>query len=392
MTHSLSSPFSQQELQELRTLFPHIKDGKIYMNHAAIGPMPTPVYEVTRHHLDVRHSGSVENFEEGMQLITDARGHAAAYINAKTPENITFMGNTSDAISAVANGLSWNDGDEIILNRIEFPSNVYPFRRLEEHGVVIKYAPGSNHKVDPKEIEALITPKTKLVSISAVQYLGGFKADLHSIGEICKRHNIWFVVDGIQALGATPVDVQNCNIDALCSGGHKWMMSPLGSGFLYLSPRLQPALKPFKTGWLSVEEPWNLSDFEQPWLPVSAHLETGTPNLIGITGLGAALKLFRDIGTDNIRDHIFHISGMVRQLVANQKGAELLTPLPVEQRMGIVTFKAEQTRTDPETVIKELKRKSVTISAREGYFRISPHFYNTEEEAEAVINMLFKEL
>lgn len=386
------SHFSDSELREIRSLFPHLKNGQIYMNHAAIGPFPTPVYEAARHHLEVRHSGKIENFEEGMQQIAEAREQIAAYISASRPEQVTFMGNTSDAISAVANGLEWNEGDEIILNRLEFPSNVQPFRRLEEKGVSIVFADHSGHTITPEAIEKKITPNTRLVSVSAVQYLGGFRADLQAIGEICKKHHIWFVVDGIQALGATPIDVQNCSIDALCSGGHKWMMAPLGSGFLYLSEKLQHTLTPVKTGWLSVEEPWQLSNFNQTWLPVSAHLETGTPNLIGISGLGAAIKLFRNIGTDAIYGHIHSLCSLLIQHIKNQEDCTLITPENIGERMGIVTFRAENSSTETDDVIEALKRKSVLISAREGFYRISPHFYNNQEEAETAITTLFDHL
>ena len=287
-----SSPFSDTEHSEIRDLFPVTRGSGVYMNHAAISPLPTSTYKETRRWLEIRNSGAVENFEEGMQTIEDTRNRVASYINAKAPEHITFVGNTSDAISAITEGMQWNEGDEIILNTLEFPTNVQPFRRLEKKGVKILYVESSDHRVYPSEIEKLITPNTKLVSISAVQYLSGFRADLKHIGELCSSNDTYFVVDGIQALGATPIDVQACKIDALATGAHKWLMSPMGIGFLYLSEGMQAVLEPYKTGWLSVEDPWELSKFEKAWLPINQHLETGTPNIIGISGLGSSLKLF----------------------------------------------------------------------------------------------------
>lgn len=387
----ISSPFGESELKEIRDLFPITKTGRVYMNHAAISPLPTPAFEITRRCLEIRNSGEVENFEEGMQLIEDARSRAARYINANSETQITFLGNTSDAISAVAEGLNWKDGDEIILNTIEFPTNVQPFRRLESHGVTISYAEANNHRVSADDIEALITPKTKLVSISAVQYLSGFRADLKAIGDICRKYDILFVVDAIQALGAMPVDVQSCNIDALATGAHKWLMSPMGVGFLYLSDRMSSLIEPYKTGWLSVEDPWELSEFEKSWLPVSQHLETGTPNLIGISGLGASLNMFQGIGTEHIKKYIQFLTGHILDRLKSRKNVTVITPDEDKQRLGIVAFSVQTSEElDMELVLKSLKEKKITISAREGFFRISPHLYNTAEETDKVIDELFK--
>lgn len=388
-----TSAFSETQLAEIRDLFPITKAGRVYMNHAAISPLPTPTLEATRRCLEVRNSGRVENFEEGVQTIEDTRSRIASYIHAPSPEQITFLGNTSDAISAISEGLTWNDGDEIILNTLEFPTNVQPYRRLESQGVTIRYADPKTHVLNTSDIEALITPKTKLVSVSAVQYLGGYRADLESIGDLCSKHDIFFVVDGIQALGASPVDVQNCKIDALGTGAHKWLMSPMGIGFLYLSEKMQALLKPYKTGWLSVEDPWELSKFEKNWLPVNQHLETGTPNLIGITGLGASLKVFGEIGTDAVSEHILHLSGYCIDQLQCKSHVSVITPKDESQRMGIVAFSVE-TYADPDmdSLLKSLEKKHITISAREGYFRISPHLYNTEEEIETVIDQLFNYL
>ena len=387
----MPSPFSDTQLDEIRDLFPVARNGYVYMNHAAISPLPTPTFEETMRWLEIRNSGAVENFEEGMQTIEDTRNRVASYINAKSPEQITFVGNTSDAISAITEGMQWDKGDEIILNTLEFPTNVQPFRRLENKGVNIRYVESNNHRVYAHDIEALITPNTKLVSISAVQYLSGFRADLKRIGELCSSRDIYFVVDGIQALGASPIDVQTCRIDALATGAHKWLMSPMGIGFLFLSEKMQAALEPYKTGWLSVEDPWELSKFEKAWLPVSRHLETGTPNIIGISGLGSSLALFEGIGTEAVRKHIQFLSGYVLNRIESKNNITVITPDDNNQRMGIATFKVHSSPDlDLDSVLGALKEKDIAISAREGFFRISPHMYNTEEEIDLVIDELFK--
>jgi len=384
----MPSPFSSGELKEIRELFPHTRNGAIYMNHAAISPLPLPVKEAIEKCIGERHSGAVENFDEVQRIISQTRNSLGAYINSE-PGQITFFGNTSDAISAVANGLDWKAGDEIILNDMEFPANIHPFRRLESKGVKLRIVPHQNYTITAEHLRVQITPKTKLVSISAVQFLSGYRADLEAIGTLCRENRLLFVVDGIQALGASPVDVQACHIDALASGAHKWLMAPMGIGFLYLSEKLQKKLTPVKTGWLSVEEPWSFSDHNQPWLPVSPHLETGTPNFIGIAGLGSSLQLFNAVGLDRIESHISHLTDYILDRL-NQQEANLtcITQKSQKYRLGIVSFSTVR-NVDTDEAIKKLKVKNYTISAREGYFRLSPHFYNAEQEIDDILDHLF---
>jgi selenocysteine lyase/cysteine desulfurase len=271
---------------------------------------------------------------------------------------------------------------------MEFPTNVQPYRILDRFGVNVRYIKPVNHRITPDMVESAISSKTRLFSISAVQYLTGFKADLEAIGAICKKHDILFVVDAIQSLGAGTIDVQACNIDALATGGHKWLMSPMGTGMLYLSKKLSNQLKPYKTGWLSVQEPWELSNFEQEWLPVSQHLEIGTPNMIGIAGMNASLKTLNSIGPARITQNILHLTDYLTTKLSEQKKTQLITPKKRDDRAGIVTFTTAQI-TDTEAFVESLKKKNITISSREGKLRVAPHFYNTIEEIDTVLNAIF---
>src|SRR6056297_2111709 len=361
---------------EYRELFSHHKNGEVYLNHAAISPMPNATADAIRSFLESRQKGPVEDFENWMKVMEETRQLIAKLIHTETPEQITFMGNTSDGISAVAEGLPWEPGDEILLNTMEFPSNVQPFRALERKGVTIKYIKPENGMVTPDMIRFAISPKTKLVSISAVQYLNGFRADLEGIGRVCRENDLWFVVDGIQALGASDINVQTAHIDALATGGHKWLMSPMGTGFLYLSDRLSTSMTPSKTGWLSVKEPWDLTNFNQQWLPVNKHLETGTMNMAGIFGMHASLNMFLEIGVENIRIELLRLTDELMKMLKNKTGVTIVTPEDRENRSGILTFSRESD-TVPDEVVNGLKNQKIIISAREGLYRIAPHFYNT---------------
>ena len=377
--------------ERIRSNFSHTENDIIYLNHAAISPLSNGVRSAMEHFLEERNRRSIDNFYIWMETAERTRTMIANLIGSSSEDKITFMGNTSDGLSAVAEGLDWSNGDEILLNTAEFPSNVQPFRILEKHGVRVRYIDTDEAgKVTPEMVEESITQKTRLFSISAVQYLSGYKADLESMGEICRKNGIIFCVDGIQALGAVNVNVENCNIDALASGCHKWQMAPMGTGYLDISESLADQLNPSKTGWLSVEEPWDLSNFDQEWLPVSSHLETGTMNMIGITGLHASLESMREIGLDTIFNEICGLSDHLVDRIKENDKMRLLTPDNSKQRAGIVTFSISNA--DPEEIMEKMKERSITISIRQGFLRISPHFYNTFEEMDKMLEVLIREI
>lgn len=381
------SPFRPEELRNIRALFPHTGNGHVYLNHAAISPLSLPVKSALDEFILQRHSGPVENYEYGMELMQQARGRLASYLSLDDPSGIAFLGNTSDGLSAVAKGFPWKAGDEIILNTHEFPSNVQPFRALEAHGVKLVFAEPDDFAITTEQLEPLINGNTRMISISAVQFLSGFRADLESIGELCKAHDLYFVVDAIQQLGTRPIDPQACHIDAIASGGHKWLMSPMGSGFLWISPRLSDHLTPAKTGWLSVEEPWELFNYNQPWKPMPAHLETGTPNMLGVAGMSASLHTLMETGTDLVSGHIEHLTIHLADRIENDPDLALRSPSDPNDRAGIVSFSCRK-HDDSDAVTERLKQKNITISSREGMFRISPHFYNTTEELNRAVDEL----
>lgn len=165
------------------------------------------------------------------------------------------------------------------------------------------------------------------------------------------------------------------------------MMGPLGLGFLYLSEEFSRELTPYKTGWLSVEEPWELTNYHQKWQPVSQHLETGTPNMLGITGLGASLKRFLELGPERVSHRVKQFSNHIIRILSENSSGRIITPQNEEMRAGIITFSAP-VKSTPEDTVQQLKEKNITISAREGYFRFSPHYYNTSQEIDCALQAL----
>ena len=370
-----------------RDLFPHIQDGFIYLNHASVSPLSLKVKNAITEFIEQRHRSKIENLEEGSEIMTSCRKLISKLIHAEAPEQVAFTQNTSDGLSLAAEGLPLKAGDEILLNDMEFPSNVHPWRAQERKGVKLRIIETSSGKIPVSIIEKNITDNTKVIAISAVQFLSGYRADLKKIGEICKKRDIFFAVDGIQALGAVEINVSECNIDVLASGGHKWLMSPLGAGFLYLSEAVLDLLTPVRTGWFSVSEPWELLNYNQPWLQNALRLEAGTPNMLGIAGMRASLENLLDTGIPEVSKRIQYLTTHLIGTIQSHSAFSLYTSHDDSERAGIVTFKPAKDF-NGDLLIERLKKEKISISHREGFLRIAPHYYNTYEEIDTAFETI----
>ena len=289
------------------------------------------------------------------------------------------------AINRLTNGLEWKQGDEVVINSLEFPSNTRPFLALKQLGVTIIDAEVRDGAITVDAIEKAITLRTKIVSISFVQFLSGYRADLRAIGELCRKRGIIFCVDAIQGLGAVPLDVDAMKIDFLASASHKWMMAPEGLGIMYLTEELQSRLHPSVVGWTSVENAWDLLSREFHLRGDARRYEHGILNMPAVIGLKAALELFFEIGMENVTDAVLARSKeLVEGLSAG--GYELCCKhVHDKERAGIVSFR---TKGAPEEVVKRLEEKNIIVTARSGWLRVSPHFYCTSEDVEKFFSTL----
>ena len=378
-------------LAKARTLYPHCRNGRIHLNHASVGPLSTRVIEALNSHLQERSSGVIETYRSDVQTAIDCRLSLQKLINAESPDRIAFVTNTSDGINIIAGGLPWKSGDQIILNDMEFPANVYPYVRLQSQGVILNILQSKENKITPEMIERSISPRTRVVAISAVQFLSGHRTDLETMGKLCRDKHIWFVVDGIQAVGAIKIDVQQMCIDAFISGGQKWMMAPLGTGFLYLTEELQNSINQHSLGWLSVEDPWNFFDYNQPLASSAKRYEGGTLNYPGIIGMKPAIETLLEFGVESIESHILALTRILMDRLKNLHHFKLYSPDSDQDRAGIVTVELSDQKI-PLSVLQGLAKRNINVSLREGKIRISPHFYNSPEEIEITIDALEKEI
>lgn len=370
-------------ISESRKYFPFLSSGMIYMNHAAISPLPAPVVEAINEFLYLKSRTEIENYNDYLQLISDTKTEIGELINCN-PERIAFVDNTSNGLNILAQGLDWKSGDRIILNDLEFPSNVYPFLNLKSYGVEIDFVKSTNGAVLYEDIEKTITAKTKLISISYVQFLTGYRADLERIGELCRLKGIIFCVDSIQGLGAMMLDVKKCKIDFLANGCHKWLMSLEGLGLIYLSEELQERINQKYVGWTSVTSAWNLLDYKLILKNNADRFQNGTMSAIGITALHSSLKFLSSFGYNEIEKVILNNTGYFLGSLSEIGIVPILKVADRKNLSGIISFKSDKSQ----IIFDTLSKENIIGAIREGIVRFSPHFYNTREEIDKTIYYL----
>lgn len=373
--------FSHDTLKAARELFPYTASGRIYLNHAGTSPLSTRVIRAMDQYLHERSVGILETYQGDLELVRKLRSSLSALINAEGPERISLQASTSDSINLVAAGLPWKSGDRILLNDLEFPANIYPYLNLKRFGVELDFIESRDGMVTPEMIEDALTPRTRLLALSAVQFLSGHRADLRAIGSLCRSRGVMFAVDAIQAVGATGIDVQHMQIDALSAGAQKWQMGPHGTGFLYITQELQSRIHQQYLGWLSVQDPWEFRNLEQPLAVSARRYEGGSLNFPGIHGYHASVATLLEFGLSAIEDHLLDLTTILFTQLAGLQQVKLITPENRSARAGIVTIQLPS-GIDGNRFLRKMEQEGITPALREGKIRFSPHFYNTPDEME----------
>jgi len=371
--------------EEIRRLFPATRK-YAYLNSAAIAPLPQVAAEAVYSQLkDVSENGSA-NYTDWIATKNRARGLVGEMLNVK-PEQIAFMRNTSDGFASVANGLRWQTGDNIVTFAKEFPANFYAWRRIRDNfGVELRLCPERDGRIDLDEFIGLIDSDTKLVSISAVQFASGFRADLERIGAAARKADALFAVDIIQGFGAMPFDLPAQLVDIAAGASHKWLCSPEGCGILYLSERARERVEPTLVGWISVLEPWDFEDYEQPFKQNALAWETGTGGISLFYGLEQSLKLLRETGAENIENYLENLSDYLCELLAGTN-YEIISSREKNEKSQIVCIKHRNGLT-PVEIAKRLENEKIIVSPRGDRIRIAPHFFNNQEDIERLIEIL----
>jgi cysteine desulfurase/selenocysteine lyase len=362
--------------ERYRDQFP-VTESLIYLNHAGVAPLCKPAADAMKEFSDDALRFGSLHYDKWLASYEGVRESAARVIGA-SPREIAIVKNTSEGIATVAIGIDWKAGDKIVAFHEEFPANYLPWKKLEEAGVSITWLSVE----DPLDKVDAACEGARLLAISFVQYLSGYRADLNAIGEICRRRGCFFFVDAIQGLGAFPLDVAKANIDALSADGHKWMLGPEGCGVLYVRQEVQDRIRPVEFGWTNVAKYADYASRDLTLRPDAARYECGTLNTIGCYGLRAALEFILEVGVENIAPAIQALGDRLTE-GALARGYEVLGKRTSATGAGIVSVR--HPNKDSHLVVRRLKDRQMIAAPRQGWVRMAPHFYISPQEIDCVL-------
>lgn len=365
---------------------------KIFMAHAGVAPLPRRAAEAVQNYVwEV-----TEDFQECGDFyknISKTRAAAGRLIGVDS-EWIALIGPTALGLNLVALGLSWERGDEAVYYPGDYPSNVYPWKDLERRGVrLVALEPSQTGQITPELVFQSLSSKTKLVALSSCHYLTGYRLDYQTIGSELKKRGILFCLDSIQSLGATPLDAQY--FDFLSADSHKWLLGPIGAGIFYVNPELYDRFHPTLLGSLNVNSPGFVAQTHIEFHRTAQRFEIGAMNGLGIRGMQASLELISEIGVEAIHQRLLVLHHYFIEKINEKKktGGWTIVANHFEDknRSGTVTLTNE--KSDLKSIVKHLEQNQVVASLRwdlqkRPHLRFSPHFYNTFEEIDQVVELL----
>lgn len=376
--------------------------GKVFLDAACCSLAPRPAVEAIEKFLGLAMVCPLDSSTHHHIFMDEMRAAArpaiARFIHAHEDE-IALVESTTHGLALATHAIPLNSGDRVLMPDLEFMQVAVPWLQKRKDGIEIDLVPNRRGEILIEDIASRITPRTRVVTVSSVQWSHGYRLDLAALSRLCRERNLWLVVDAIQQIGAIPLDVKETPVDLLATGGHKWLNSPYGCGFLYINRDAMPRLNPPLAGYLSVEPPsggWG-EHFQTPTiLPTGDYLYTpqarryehgGTANYPGAVGLVASLKLIEELGQATIAEHIYQLTD---KLIAGLDALhlEVVTPRARENRSGIVTFSVGSADENVHLMNQLLAAKilvSVRYTAQVGGIRVSCHLYNSEEDIDALL-------
>lgn len=355
----------------------------IYLNHAAVAPWPKRTAEAVEAFARENLHRGAQHYPQWLRIERELRDSLAWLINAPSAQDIALLKNTSEALSLVAYGLDWQAGDNMVSIAQEFPSNRIVWESLGSKGVELRLLDLAMADDPEQALFDLCDDKTRLISVSSVQYASGMRADIDIIGAFCRKNGIFFCVDAIQSLGALPFDVQACQADFVMADGHKWMLGPEGLALFYCRAEVRERLALSQFGWHMVDQPGNYNRTEWAPSPTATRFECGSPNMLGIYALNASLSLIREVGMEEIQARVMENTGLLFDRLQQIEGCTLLSPQQESRRSGIVTFNIAGT--DHGALHAQLMAQGVICAERGGGIRFSPHFYIEPGQIEAAV-------
>jgi selenocysteine lyase/cysteine desulfurase len=376
------------DVVKIREDFPITREDLIYLNNAGVSPYPAPVVASMNEFCQERSRTGGVAFWDGMKALAEVQKQCARLIHADADE-IALIENTATGINIVANMIDWEERDNVVINDLEFFP--YQWLRLRKHGVEVRTVrsekPDGTRDVTLDDLRSACDEHTKVIYVSAVSYINGLKYDLGAVGALAKEYGAYLAVDGIQAVGALEIDVRKGPVDFLSCAGYKWLLSPLGTGFFYCRRDLIERFEPTYVGWLSDRSAGSpgctQSSEEYELSPTARRFMLGGFNMSGMYGLRAGIDYLMGIGMAEIEERNMALAD---RLVEGIKGLGLgfLSPLRREARSQIVTF----VPTRLQETLEALNAAHIPLPARLNGIRVSPNFYNEEEEIDRLIEVV----
>ncbi len=367
-----------------------INNDIFYLNHASVSPWPVKTATVIKQFADENACLGATQYLQWLKIEQELRENIAQLINAPSSVDIALVKNTSEALSMVAYGLNWQPGDNIVIAQQEFPSNRIVWQSLQAQRVEVKFVDlyqNITQENSPEDnLLAAIDNKTRLLSVSSVQYADGFRMDLEKLGQFCQKKKILFCVDAIQSIGALPFDVQAIHADFVMADGHKWLMSPEGLGLFYCREDLRGEIRLNQYGWRMVENQFDFDALSWSEAKTARKFECGSPNMLGIHALNCSIKLILAREIEFIEQSLVKNSRYIIKKLETLPETTVQSDTNTNRISGIVSFR--HTTISSETLYNKLMAKNVICAMRHGNVRFSPHYYTSKEVIEGAIEIL----
>jgi cysteine desulfurase / selenocysteine lyase len=354
-----------------------------YFDHAAVAPLTArAVRALGEHAADAAKNGVVSD-PARVRRVEEVRGLFARLLHAD-PLDLAFVKNTSEGIGIVAEGYPWRPGDNLVTAEDEYPANRYPWMNLAGRGVEVRAVPSRGGRLVLDDLRAAIDGRTRLLSLSSVEYATGFRNDLDAVGGLCRERGLHFVVDAIQGLGVLPLDLSRSPIDFLAADGHKWLLGPEGAGIFYARRELVDLLHPVGVGWNSMVGARDFSRIDFRLKPHAGRWESGSLNVAGISALGASLELLLEVGIPAVEARVLELTDHLCER-APSAGLEVFSSRAAGEKSAIVSLTAPG---DLRQLVRHCRERGVVVNQRAGRLRVSPHCYNTCEEIDTLLATL----
>jgi cysteine desulfurase/selenocysteine lyase len=368
-------------VEKLDREFP-VRKNLVYFNHAAVAPLPRRVAEaIAAHNENARDRGAAD-WRRWYAAIEAAREKVARFIGAGRNE-IAFLPNTSWGLNFVAQSFPWKEGDNVVTDDMEFPSNAYPWLALEKRGVECRMARNREGRVTLDDVAEKVDARTRIVAVSWVAFHNGWVFPIEEISKFCRERGILFVLDAIQGLGALPLDVEKAGVDVLAADSHKWLLGAEGCAVFYVSERARERVPPLFAGWWNIKHERGYLDYVLDFYDGARRYEPGTLPTANIAGLAAAVDLLSEVGLETIRTRILETCETLKRGLT-ERGWTITSPQPL--RSGILA--AFLPNMDCRILAKRLEEGGIITAPREGSVRFSPHFYNDAEEVTRTLQIL----